>query len=148
MAVDRLSPLDASFLHIEDSVSHMHIASVGIFEGPKPAMEDIVAMIESKLSLVPRYRRVVQHVPLELGRPVWVDDPHFNIDYHLRRSALPRPGRVRDLLELVSRLHGTLLDRHRPLWEAHLIEGYMAETWPPNCSRESIILNFIPRRPA
>jgi len=75
MGVDRLSPMDASFLHIEDSVSHMHIASVGIFEGPEPTFDDIVAMIESKLHLVPRYRRVVRHVPLELGRPVWVDDP-------------------------------------------------------------------------
>jgi diacylglycerol O-acyltransferase / wax synthase len=129
MAVDRLSPLDASFLHIEDSVSHMHIASVGIFEGPKPAMEDIVAMIESKLSLVPRYRRVVQHVPLELGRPVWVDDPHFNIDYHLRHTALPSPGGEAELRKLVGRVMSQPLDRAKPLWEIWVVEGLEDGHW-------------------
>src|SRR5437879_5428400 len=71
--VDRLSPLDASFLHIEDDVSHMHIASVAIFEGPPPPVDDILNMVASKLPLVPRYRQVVKFVPLDLGRPVWVD---------------------------------------------------------------------------
>ena len=92
MGPDRLSPLDASFLHIEDHVSHMHIASVAIFEGPPPPFVDIVAMVDAKLDLVPRYRQKVRFVPLELGRPVWVDDPHFNIEYHLRHTALPSPG--------------------------------------------------------
>ncbi len=92
MSTDRMSPLDSTFLHLENDVSHMHIASVGIFEGPQPPFPDIMAMIESKLALVPRYRRVVRHVPFELGRPVWVDDPHFNIEYHLRHTALPSPG--------------------------------------------------------
>ena len=93
MSPDRLSPLDASFLHIEDHVSHMHIASVAIFEGPPPPFGDIVAMVDAKLDLVPRYRQKVRFVPFELGRPVWVDDPHFNIEYHLRHTALPVPGR-------------------------------------------------------
>ena len=92
MGPDRLSPLDASFLHIEDGVSHMHIGSVAIFEGPPPPYADVVEMVESKLDLVPRYRQKVRFVPLELGRPVWVDDLHFNIEYHLRHTALPAPG--------------------------------------------------------
>ena len=86
---DRLSPLDASFLHLEDDVSHMHIASVAIFEGPPPLFTDVLAMVDAKLALVPRYRQVVRTVPFDLGRPVWADDPHFNIEYHLRHTALP-----------------------------------------------------------
>jgi WS/DGAT/MGAT family acyltransferase len=129
MGVDRLSPMDASFLHIEDSVSHMHIASVGIFEGPEPDFEDIVAMIDSKLSLVPRYRRVVRHVPLELGRPVWVDDPHFNIDYHLRHTALPTPGGEAELRKLVGRVMSQQLDRSKPLWEIWVVGGLEDGHW-------------------
>ena len=129
MGVDRMSPLDATFLHIEDSVSHMHIASVGIFEGPAPAFADIVAMIESKLSLVPRYRRVVRHVPLELGRPLWVDDPHFNIDYHLRHTALPSPGGEDELRKLVGRVMSQPLDRSKPLWEIWIVEGLEDGHW-------------------
>ena len=92
MSPDRLSPQDASFLHVEDDVSHMHIASVALFEGPVPPFDEVVAMIQAKLDLVPRYRQRVQFVPFDLGRPVWVDDPHFNLDYHLRHTALPSPG--------------------------------------------------------
>ena len=106
MGPDRLSPLDASFLHIEDHVSHMHIASVAIFEGPPPPFGDIVAMVDAKLDLVPRYRQKVRSVPFELGRPVWVDDPHFNIEYHLRHTALPAPGGESELRKLVGRVHG------------------------------------------
>src|SRR5580693_1707139 len=84
--MDRMSPLDASFLHVEDAVSHMHIGSVAIFEGPSPAPEDFARMVDAKLSAVPRYRQKVRFVPLQLGRPVWVDDPHFQLGYHLRHS--------------------------------------------------------------
>ncbi len=123
MSLDRMSPLDATFLHVENDVSQMHIASVGIFEGQEPSFPDIVAMIESKLPLVPRYRRVVRHVPLELGRPVWVDDPHFNIDYHLRHTALPAPGGEAELRKLVGRVMSQQLDRSRPLWEIWVVQG-------------------------
>jgi len=129
MSVDRMSPLDMSFLHIEDDVSHMHIASVGIFEGPEPPFADIVAMIESKLALVPRYRRVVRHVPFELGRPVWVDDPHFNIEYHLRHTALPSPGGEAELRKLVGRVMSQALDRSKPLWEMWVVEGLEDGHW-------------------
>jgi hypothetical protein len=87
-----MSPLDASFLHVEDAVTHMHIGSVGIFEGPPPAPGEVYAAIAARLPLVPRYRQKVRFVPLALGRPAWVDDPHFNLDYHVRRTALPAPG--------------------------------------------------------
>jgi diacylglycerol O-acyltransferase len=129
MSIDRMSPLDASFLHIEDDVSHMHIASVGIFEGPELPFADIMAMIDSKLVLVPRYRRVVRHVPLELGRPVWVDDPHFNIEYHLRRTALPSPGGEAELRKLVGRVMSQPLDRSKPLWEIWVVEGLEDGHW-------------------
>jgi WS/DGAT/MGAT family acyltransferase len=127
--VDRLSPLDASFLHIEDDVSHMHIASVAIFEGPAPGYEELVDMVASKLPLVPRYRQVVKFVPLDLGRPVWVDDPHFNPTYHLRHTALAPPGGDRELRNLVGRVMSQQLDRHKPLWEMWMIEGLEHGHW-------------------
>jgi len=127
--VDRLSPLDATFLHIEDGVSHMHIASIGLFEGPQPPFDRIVAMIESKLDKVPRYRSVVRHLPLELGRPVWVDDPHFNIEYHVRHTALPAPGGEAELRKLVGRVMSQALDRSKPLWEIWVVEGLDDDHW-------------------
>jgi diacylglycerol O-acyltransferase / wax synthase len=129
LSPDRLSPLDASFLHIEDDVSHMHIASVAIFEGPEPPFGDVVAMVESKLPLVPRYRQIVRTVPLELGRPVWVDDPHFNMEYHLRHTALPSPGGEGELRRLVGRVMAQQLDRARPLWEIWVVQGLEDGRW-------------------
>jgi len=129
MRPDRLSPLDASFLHIEDHVSHMHIASVAIFEGPPPPFVDIGAMVDAKLDLVPRYRQKVKFVPLELGRPVWVDDPHFNIEYHLRHTALPSPGGESELRKLVGRVMAQQLDRSKPLWEIWVVEGLEDGRW-------------------
>ena len=129
MPFDRLSPLDASFLHVEDDVSHMHIAAVGIFEGPAPRYDDVVAMVRGKLPLVPRYRQVVRFVPLDLGRPVWVDDPHFNIDYHLRHTALPAPGGESELRALVGRVMAHQLDRSKPLWEIWMVEGLERGRW-------------------
>ena len=129
MSPDRLSPLDTSFLHIEDHVSHMHIASVAIFEGPPPPFADIVAMVEGKLDLVPRYRQKVKFVPFELGRPVWVDDPHFNIEYHLRHTALPAPGGESELRKLVGRVMAQQLDRSKPLWEIWVVEGLEDGRW-------------------
>ena len=129
MSPDRLSPLDASFLHIEDHVSHMHIASIAIFEGPPPPFGDIVAMVDAKLDLVQRYRQKVRFVPFELGRPVWVDDPHFNIEYHLRHTALPSPGGESELRKLVGRVMAQQLDRSKPLWEIWVVEGLEDRRW-------------------
>jgi len=129
VSLDRLSPLDASFLHVEDDVSHMHIAAIGIFEGPPPRFTDVVDMVRGKLPLVPRYRQVVRFVPLDVARPVWVDDAHFNIDYHLRHTALPAPGGDAELRALVGRVMAQQLDRAKPLWEIWMVEGLGAGRW-------------------
>ena len=129
MTTERLSPLDASFLHAEDDVSHMHIGSVGIFEGPPPPFDEVTAMVKGKLSMVPRYRQVVRFVPFDLGRPVWEDDPHFAIDYHLRHSALPTPGDEAQLRNLVGRVMSQQLDRSKPLWEIWMVEGLSDNRW-------------------
>ena len=87
--MNRMSAQDASFLHIETDSSPMHVGGVNVFEGPPPPFADIQSMVEAKLALVPRYRQVVRFVPFAVARPVWVDDPHFNLGYHVRRTALP-----------------------------------------------------------
>jgi diacylglycerol O-acyltransferase len=124
-----MSPLDASFLHIEDAVTHMHIGSVGIFEGPAPGREDVRAAIAARLPQVPRYRQKVRFVPLALGRPTWVDDPYFNLDYHVRRTALPSPGGDEELRDLVGRVMSQQLDRTKPLWELWVAEGLDDGRW-------------------
>ncbi|MFZ0041250.1 MAG: wax ester/triacylglycerol synthase family O-acyltransferase [Solirubrobacteraceae bacterium] len=124
-----MSPLDASFLHGEDAVTHMHIGSIGIFEGPAPGGEEVRAAIASHLPLVPRYRQKVRFVPLALGRPAWVDDPHFNLDYHLRRTGLPAPGGDQELRNLVGRVMSQQLDRTKPLWELWIAEGLDQGRW-------------------
>ena len=127
MPPQSMSPLDASFLHVEDAVSHMHIGSVALFEGPPPSHEDVLATIASKLPLVPRYRQKVRFLPLDLARPVWVDDPHFQLDYHVRRTAMPSPGGDEELRRLVGRVMSQKLDRHKPLWEMWVAEGLSEE---------------------
>jgi diacylglycerol O-acyltransferase len=124
-----MSPLDASFLHIEDSVTHMHIGSVGLFEGPAPAPGEVRSAVAASLPLVPRYRQKVRFVPLALGRPAWVDDPHFSLDYHVRRTALPAPGGVDELRNLVGRVMSQQLDRNKPLWELWVAEGLEDGGW-------------------
>jgi diacylglycerol O-acyltransferase len=124
-----MSSLDASFLHVEDAVTHMHIGSVGIFEGPAPGPGEVKAAVAERLPLVPRYRQKVRFVPLELGRPVWVDDPHFNLDYHVRRTALPSPGGDEELRNLVGRVMSQQLDRAKPLWEMWVAEGLDDGRW-------------------
>ena len=127
--MDRLSPLDASFLHIEDDVNHMHIGSTGIFEGPPPAYEDLTRTVAGRLHLVPRYRQKVAAVPLSLGRPVWVDDPYFAVEYHVRHTALPAPGGDAELRRLVGRVMSQQLDRSKPLWEMWMVEGLDDNRW-------------------
>ena len=127
--MDRMSPLDASFLHIENDVNHMHIGSVGIFEGPAPNYGDFADLVAGKLPVVPRYRQKVRFVPFDLGRPVWVDDSHFNLRYHLRHTALPPPGGDQELRNLVGRLMAQQLDRTKPLWEMWMVEGLQDGHW-------------------
>jgi diacylglycerol O-acyltransferase / wax synthase len=127
--MDRMSPLDASFLHIEDDSNHMHIGSVAIFEGPAPDYGDFADLVTSKLPQVPRYRQKVRFVPFGIGRPVWVDDPHFNVGYHLRHTALPPPGADQELRNIVGRLMAQQLDRTKPLWEMWMVEGLRDGHW-------------------
>jgi diacylglycerol O-acyltransferase / wax synthase len=121
--LDRLTSIDASFLHQEGQASHMHIGGVLIFEGPAPAFEDFADHVRGRLHLVPRYRQKLATPPLETGRPLWVDDPDFNLEYHVRHTALPPPGSEEQLFLLTSRIASQQLDRSKPLWEFWLVEG-------------------------
>jgi WS/DGAT/MGAT family acyltransferase len=129
VSFDRLSSADSTFLHIEDGVSHMHVGSIGIFEGPAPGYGALLDMIASKLDGVPRYRQTVRSVPFNLGRPVWVDDPHFHLEYHVRQTALGSPGGEAELRRLVGRLMSQQLDRTKPLWELWFVEGLEDDHW-------------------
>ncbi|HEX7354297.1 MAG TPA: wax ester/triacylglycerol synthase family O-acyltransferase [Mycobacteriales bacterium] len=125
-ATERLSPLDVSFLYLEEPTTPMHVGGVAVFSPPSDAPVDyerIVSIIEERIDLFPRYRQRVRGVPGHLANPVWVDDVDFDVTYHVRRSALPRPGSDAQLRELVGRLMSRPLDRDRPLWEIYLVEG-------------------------
>ena len=121
--LDRLTPIDASFLHQEGPRSHMHVGGLTIAEGPPPAMDDFLEQIRERLHLVPRYRHKLASTALDSGRPVWVDDPNFSLEYHVRHTALPTPGTWVQLQSLAARIFSQQLDRSKPLWEMWLIEG-------------------------
>ncbi len=127
---DRLSALDETFLHLERPETPMHVGAVAVLErepfyGPDGMfrLDDVRAMVASRLSLIPRFRRKVMHVPFGLGRPIWVDDDDFDIARHVRLTALPAPGSRRQLLALAERLMEQVLDHERPLWELWFVEG-------------------------
>jgi WS/DGAT/MGAT family acyltransferase len=121
--MDRLSSIDASFLTNESSSAHMHVGAILIFEGPPPNYEDFLAHVDSRLHLVPRFRQKLAFPPVETGRPFWVDDPNFNLAYHVRHSALPAPGSEEQLRNIGGRLFSQALDRSKPLWELWLVQG-------------------------
>jgi diacylglycerol O-acyltransferase len=129
MSEDRLTGLDASFLHLERDGAHMHVASTVTFEGPAPDYRDFVDHIGSRLHLVPRFRQRLRFVPFGLGRPVWEDDPHLNLGYHVRHTALPPPGDAHQLRNLAARVFSQRLDRSKPLWELWLIDGLEGGRW-------------------
>ena len=120
---ERLSTLDSLFLELEDRSAHMHVGAVAIFDGPPPPYRDLLALIGARLSSVPRYRQRVQFVPFKQGRPVWVDESQFDLEYHVRHTALPAPGGDNELRKLAGRLLSQALDRDKPLWEMYLVEG-------------------------
>src|SRR3954454_19758437 len=120
---DRLTPVDASFLHQERQASHMHVGAVVIFEGPPIPHDDFVGGVESRLHLVPRYRQKLAFPRFQMGRPVWIDDPNFNVEYHVRHTALPGPGSEEQLRQLAGRIFSQRLDRSKPLWELPLLQG-------------------------
>jgi diacylglycerol O-acyltransferase len=119
---DRISALDASFLHLEKAGERLHVASVTIFGGPPPTWDELREHVEARLHLVPRFRQRLAEVPFDQGRPVWVDDPHFNLRYHLRHAGLPAPGSEDQLKVLAGRLFAQSLDRTKPLWEMWLVD--------------------------
>jgi WS/DGAT/MGAT family acyltransferase len=121
--MDRLSAIDASFLAGERESSHMHVGAVMIFEGPPPSREETLEHIASRLHLVPRYRQKLAVPRFEMGRPLWVDDPSFNLEYHVRHTALPSPGGVEQLRLLAARIFSQRLDRSKPLWEMWQVQG-------------------------
>jgi WS/DGAT/MGAT family acyltransferase len=121
--LDRLTAVDASFLAQEGPTSHMHVGAVAIFEGPAPAYDDFLDHLRSRLHLVPRYRQKLAFPPIEMGMPLWIDDPSFNLEYHIRHTALPDPGSEEQLLLLTARIFSQRLDRSKPLWEMWLVEG-------------------------
>lgn len=133
--MDKLSPLDASFLYMEGATTAMHVGGVLIFDGEIDA-ELFSELIGRRLGAVPRYRQKVREVPGRLGAPVWVDDPDFDLAYHVRRAALPAPGTEAQLRELAGRVLSRQLDRDRPLWEIYLVEGLAG---PDGGSRFAVI---------
>jgi diacylglycerol O-acyltransferase len=121
--LDRLTAVDASFLHQEGPVSHMHIGALVRVAGPAPRYDDFLNSIRGRLHLVPRYRQRLVYPPAGTGRPLWADDPDFSLDYHVRHTALPSPGSDEQLSNLSSRVFSQQLDRSKPLWEMWLVEG-------------------------
>src|SRR5918912_376508 len=121
--LDRLTALDASFLHQEGPSSHMHVGALCRVEGPPPPFDELLDALRMRLHLVPRYRQRLRLPPAGTGRPLWVDDPTFDIEYHVRHTALPRPGSEYQLLRLAGRVFSQQLDRDRPLWEMWMVEG-------------------------
>jgi WS/DGAT/MGAT family acyltransferase len=129
--VDRMSPLDASFLQAEDEEEgvSMAVSSIAVFDGPPPSPAAFAEMLAGRLPQIPRYRQKVRQIPLDLGPPVWVDDEHFDLGYHLRRTALPAPGGDVELRTLMGRVMSARLDRQRPLWEYWVVEGLAGGRW-------------------
>jgi diacylglycerol O-acyltransferase / wax synthase len=121
--LDRLTSTDASFLHQERRASHMHIGGLLIFAGSAPDFDEFADHVRSRLHLVPRYRQKLATPALQTGRPLWIDDPDFNLSYHVRHTALPEPGTEEQLLLLAGRIASQRLDRSKPLWENWLVEG-------------------------
>jgi diacylglycerol O-acyltransferase / wax synthase len=121
--MDRLSALDVSFLTNESSSAHMHVGGIMIFEGPPPDYEDLLEHIRGRLHLVPRFRQKLAYPPVPTGRPFWIDDPAFNLEYHVRHSALPSPGSEEQLRNMAARVFSQQLDRTKPLWELWMVQG-------------------------
>ena len=129
--MDSLKPLDAMFVDAEDEDRNtsMAIASIAVFQGPAPSHKEVMAHIGDRLPFVPRYRQKLRTVPFRLGPPVWVDDPDFDIGYHIRRTALPEPGEYQQLADLMARVMSRRLDRDHPLWEYWVVEGLARDRW-------------------
>jgi diacylglycerol O-acyltransferase len=129
--MQQLNPLDAQFVDAEDQDGHASfaIASIAVFEGPAPSYGEFLGAIAARLPLVPMYRRKLRTVPFRLGPPVWVDDPNFDLRYHVRHTAVPGPGSADQLNKLMARVMSQRLDRNYPLWEYWLVDGLSEGRW-------------------
>jgi diacylglycerol O-acyltransferase / wax synthase len=138
VSLERLSSLDASFLYLERPAMHMHVAGLSVFaprvDGPL-TYEDVLRVVQARLHLAPRLRQRVLRVPFGLARPLWADDDHFDLDFHLRRAAIPSPGGTLQLERHVGRILSRPLDPSKPLWELYVFEG-LAE------SRTAVLLKL------
>ena len=143
MSSDRLTGLDASFLHLERGGAHMHVASTMIFEGPPPDYDEFRAHLESRLHLVPRFRQKLRFVPFNQGRPVWVDDPHLNLDYHVRHTALPSPGSEEQLRNFAARAFSQGLDRSKPMWELWVVDGLSDDRFAIVCKTHHCLIDGV-----
>src|SRR5215469_12485699 len=129
--MERLKPMDAQFVDAEnqDRQASFAVALIAVFEGPAPSYDEFFAAVQGRVALVPVYRRKLREVPFGLGPPVWVDDPNFDLSYHIRQTALPAPGGDEQLRELAARVMAQRFDRDFPLWEYWLVEGLAAGRW-------------------
>lgn len=127
--LDQLSGIDAGFLHQENDAALMHIGGLAICEGPPPQLADVLDSVRLRIHLVPRYRQRLHYPPREAGRPYWVDDENFDIEDHIRHTALPSPGSQEELMKLAARIFSQRLDRGRPLWELWVVEGLEDDRW-------------------
>ena len=129
--MERLTPLAATFLEAEDvdPTASLAIGSFSVFEGPAPDFDDFVSSIAGRLPLVPRYRQRLRTVPFGIASPAWVDDPDFDIRWHIRNTALPAPGGPAEIGRLMSRVMSSRMDRSRPLWEYWFCEGLSDGRW-------------------
>jgi diacylglycerol O-acyltransferase len=125
--MQRLTGLDATFLYMETPNIHMHVASTAVFDPSTVpggySFEGVKQLVEERLPLLPPFRRVIKSIPFELHHPLWLEDPHFDLDYHVRRAALPAPGGPIELAEFAAEVMSRPLDRTRPLWEMYVVEG-------------------------
>ena len=125
--MQRLTGLDATFLYLETANNHMHVASTAVFDPSTVpggySFEKVRALVEERLPLLPPFRRRLVEIPFQIHHPLWVEDPDFDLDYHVRRAALPAPGGDQELAEFAESAMGRPLDRSRPLWEMYVVEG-------------------------
>lgn len=127
--MERMTTLDAGFFFVEHAHAPMHLGALTVFEGPAPSYQQLAGLYAAKLPRVPRYRQVVRPALLQMLRPAWAEDEHFEIGHHLRHAVVPKPGQPRQLRRLAEQIYAQPLDRRRPLWEAWLLDGLPAGRW-------------------
>ena len=127
--MERMTTLDAGFFFAEHACVPMHLGALAVFEGPSPSYQELADLYAGRLSRVPRYRQVVRTAPLQIFRPAWTDDCHFELGHHVRHAAVPEPGQSRQLYDTAGKIYAQPLDRSRPLWEAWLLDGIAEGRW-------------------